>query len=180
MIENDAVISDGKAVAETLNNYFVDVRENLDIEPFIETTDCEINVTEDYNAIEETVLKFKKHPSILKIKEHVTLTTDVYFPKPPREVLSDHLDSLDPKKATVENDIPTKILIDTKDIAIEYLSNIYHESIDNQIFPNILKIADVIPTHKQFEQTNITNYRPMYNQILIYMENHLTIFIWLP
>ena len=105
-------------------------------------------------------MKYKKHPSILKIKEHLTLTTNFYFSKLPREVLSDHFDSLDPKMATLENDIPTKVLIDTKDIAIEYLSNIYHESIENQIFPNVLKIADVIPTHKQFERTNKTNYCP--------------------
>ena len=53
----------------------------------------------------------------------------------------------------MENDIPTKILIDTKEIVIEHLSNIYYESILNQIFPNVLKIADIIPTHKKFEKT---------------------------
>ena len=43
------------------------------------------------------------------------------------------------KKTTVENDIPTKILIDTKEIANVYLTNIYHKCIDNQTFPLSLK-----------------------------------------
>ena len=183
LIEDDAVISDEKAVAEKLNNYFDDIMENLDIEPFIETTDCEINVIEDKNAI-----KYKKHPSILKIKEHVTLTTNFYFSKPTSEFLSDHLE----RKPTVENDIPTKNLIDTKEIAIQYFSNIYHKSFVNQICPNIIKIADVIPTHKKFERTSKKNYHPisllpsvskiykrdMYNQILIYVENHLSPYLF--
>ena len=59
-----------------------------------------------------------------------------------------HLISLDPKKTAVENDIPTEILIDTKEIANEFLTNIYHKCIDNQTFQLSLKKPDVIPSHK--------------------------------
>ena len=48
----------------------------------------------------------------------------------------------------MENDIPTKILIDTKEIANKFLTNI----IDNQTFALSLKKADMIPSHKQLEK----------------------------
>ena len=61
----------------------------------------------------------------------------------------------------MENDIPTKILIDTKEIANGYLTNIYHKCIDNQTSPLSLKETDVIPSHKQLERTSVKNFRPI-------------------
>ena len=58
------------------------------------------------------------------------------------------------------NDIPTKILIKTNEISKVYLTNIYNESTDNQIFPDSLKQADEIPAHKKGEKTKKENYRP--------------------
>ena len=60
----------------------------------------------------------------------------------------------------MENGIPTKLLIETNEISSKYLSEIYHRSVENQTFPNILKQADVIPIHKKDERTKIENYRP--------------------
>ena len=91
--------------------------------------------------------------------------------------------SLDPKNATVDNDIPSKMLIVTNDISSVYLSKIYNYSQADQRFPDSLKNADVIPIHKKDEKTNEENYRPvsllptisklferdMYNQIIIYI-----------
>ena len=79
----------------------------------------------------------------------------------------------------MENDIPTKILIDTMEIANGYLTNIYHKCIHNQTFPLSLKNADVVPSHKQLERTSAKDdrlisllpcisklyERDMYNQI---------------
>ena len=39
-------------------------------------------------------------------------------------VIKDEINKLDPKKASVENDIPTKILIGTQDVVCDHLSNI--------------------------------------------------------
>ena len=83
------------------------------------------------------------------------------FSKPTPNDLDGYIKSLDPKETTVENDIPTKILIDTKEIANGYLTKIYHKCIENQTFPLSLKKADVIPSHKQLERTSAKNYRPI-------------------
>ena len=188
--EDDSIISDKKAVAEKFNNYFIEVIENLDIEHFNGNICNENNVsTNENDEIETIIAKYENHPSILKIKENINVTNEFIFIKPTSESLGDHLISLDPRKSAVENDIPTKILIETKDIIGEYLTNIYHKSIENQSFPLSLKMADVIPAHKHLERSN---YRPisllpsvsklyerdMYNQILNYMETHLSPYLF--
>ena len=189
LIENDLVTSDEKAIADKLNNYFLDVIKNLDIEPY---TGIDDNQEDECNFINMIVLKYKNHPSILKIKNHVIYTEKFAFSKPTTEDFTTHLLSLDSKKASVENDIPTKILIETKEITSDYLTKIYHESLDNQIFPNSLKRADVIPLHKKDERTSVKNYRPisllpsvsklyekdMYSQILNYIEQHLSPYLF--
>ena len=140
LIEVKTVISENSAVAEKLNNYFIDVTENLEIEHYNEIMDNEyIGSNNGRKGIETIITKYKNHPSILKIKEHIKLTERFTFSKPTPNDLDVHLISLDPKKTAVENDIPTKILIHTKEIANEFLTNIYHKCIDNQIFPLSLK-----------------------------------------
>ena len=61
----------------------------------------------------------------------------------------------------MENDIPTKILIASLAISKKYLTIIYNDSIENQIFPEALQQADVMPTHKKEERTKKENSRPI-------------------
>ena len=100
--------------------------------------------------------------------------------------------SLDSKKATVENDIPIKVLVETKDLTTGYLTEIYHQCIDNHTFPVSLKKADVIPSHKKLAKTEKANYRPisllppvskiyerdMFTQISNYIEEHLSPYLF--
>ena len=140
MIEDETVISENSAFAEKLNNYFINVIENLEIKHFNEIMDNEyIGINNGRKEIETITTKYKNHPSILKIKEHIKVTEKITFSKPTPNDLDVHLISLNPKKTPVENDIPTKILINTKENANEFLTNIYHKCIDNQTFLLSLK-----------------------------------------
>ena len=90
---------------------------------------------------------------------------------------------MDQKKASIENDIPTKILIGSGDIVCVHFSNIYN-------YPQSLKEADVTPIYKKEERILLKNYRPvslipiisklferdMYNQILLYIDKFLSPF----
>ena len=69
-----------------------------------------------------------RHPSILKIKEHVCVDSKFTFSDNTPKHFKDDICKLDPKKASTENDIPTKILIGSSDIVGEHLSNIYNIS----------------------------------------------------
>ena len=157
----------------------------MGIEPFIEKTENEQHFC---NSIEDIVKKYSQHPSILKIKQHVTITDKFFFRGSRNEEFQEQIKSLNPKKATVENDIPTKMLITTNEITSGFITKIYNDSKDDQILPDSLKNADVIPIHKKEEKTNKENYRPvsllstisklfesdMYNQIISYIDKHLS------
>ena len=68
---------------------------------------------------------------------------------------------LDPKKAAVKNNIPTRMLIEANEISSVFLTKFYNDSIVNQLFPGPLKDADVLPIHKKEERTKKENYRPV-------------------
>ena len=67
---------------------------------------------------------------------------------------------LDPKKVPVKNDIPTRMLIETIDISWVFLTKIYNDSIEDQLFPGPLKDA-VLPIHKKEERSKKENYCPV-------------------
>ena len=84
------------------------------------------------------------------------------------------------------------MLITTNEITSGFITKIYNDSKEDQIFPDSLKNADVIPIHKKEEKTNKENYRPvsllpaisklferdMYNQILSYIDKHLSPYLF--
>ena len=120
--------------------FFVDLIESLDIEPFIDES---IHTSNSGDPIENIIMEYSQHPSILKIEERVVIQ-DIFSVR----IITNHdlknkIEYLDPKKATVENDIPTKMPKMTKDISAVFLTKIYNDSKNDQIFPGILKNADI-------------------------------------
>ena len=172
-----------------MNNFFIESIENLDIEPYTEEIINEIN---NKDIVKTIAKKFSHHPSILKIKDYVKIIHRFSFKTTTDHEFQSQINTLNPKKAAVENDIPAKILIASNDISSIFLTKIYNESKDDQIFPGTLKNADVIPIHKKDERTSKENYRPvsllplisklferdMYNQILSYIDKYLSPYLF--
>ena len=69
------------------------------------------------------------------------------------------ISNLDPNKAISFNDIPINIIKGCNDIISPYLTNLLNGSIENNILPDSLKLAEVTPAHKKKETTNKNNYR---------------------
>ena len=158
ILENNIIISNNVEVAEKLNNFFIDSAENLDIEPSVQYVTNVSNSTELYEIIE----KYKGHPSILKIKENIEIDGDFSFADTDAHKIGITISQLDPKKAGVENDIPSKLLIETSDIVSQHLANIYNKSIVNGNFPQKLKRATIIPINKKRSRTLFKkDYRPI-------------------
>ena len=59
------------------------------------------------------------------------------------------------------NNIPTTILKEFKSKLSQPLSDMINVSFNKGIFPNFLKIANVIPIHKKGEKLDPNNYRPI-------------------
>ena len=82
------------------------------------------------------------------------------------EVREDLL-NLSSTKATKNDDIPAKILKKSVDIYIKEITFIINDCIENGIFPDVLKLADVSPLLKKEDSFKKENYRPC--SILLHM-----------
>ena len=157
IVKNDNIITEDKDVAETLNTFFQNAVESLQIEEneyLINPTEC-IN-----NPIEIAITKFESHPSILKIKEMVTPTL-FSFSEITLSEIETELKQLNPKKATTFQNIPPKYLKHSSDVCGPILKTLVNQSIRNNKFPNELKLADITPTFKKDDATLVKNYRPV-------------------
>ena len=99
---------------------------------------------------------------------------------------------LNANKASLDNDIPIKVLKTTSDVSSKFLNEIYNDSKNQQDFPLSLKLANVILIHKTKEQSLSKNYRPvrllpvisklfektMYKQIMVYIETFLSPYLF--
>ena len=141
------------------------------------------------NQAEIAIRKFECHPSILKIKEKVTINSPFTFSKVCYSVMIDELKKLNIKTSSTFMNITPKLLKDTMGIIVEPLVNIWNvEIICHRKFPSKLKYADLIPIFKKLDSTQTENYRPvsilpvvsklferlMQTQIKAYIEKYLS------
>ena len=68
---------------------------------------------------------------------------------------------MDASKASGPYSIPSRILKSIEDIVAEPLANIINLSLEEGVFPDRLKIAEVIPVHKKDSRLDYENYRPI-------------------
>ena len=163
--------------------------ENLDIQTCF-TGNMDETLAE---TLQEIMDKYDNQPSIKKLKENVIEMNDFSFSDMILQDLENQILKLDTNKAIIEDDIPTKILIETNDIVSYHLCTLYNKAKNNQNYPTPLKLANVTPIHKKDEKTLMKNYRPvsllpivsilfernMYNEILAYIDKYLfPIFVW--
>ena len=71
------------------------------------------------------------------------------------------IDSLTEKKGTRQNDIPVKILKLCSEILSPFLAKLFNNCINQGIYPQNVKCAQVTPTHKSGLENVCTNYRPI-------------------
>jgi len=71
------------------------------------------------------------------------------------------INSLNDKKSTGSDDIPSILLKWTLPIISKLLSKIFNDFARLGIYPDELKIAKVTPLHKKGDKTNVDNFRPI-------------------
>ena len=155
LIKGDEIISDDQKVAETLNNYFIDAVQNLDIKKFYDieednTNDSDLSPEE---KIDQILAKYETHPSVIMIKNKINVSQKFKFEDVKMDEMYDKIKSLDPKKGSSQ-DIPTDILIGSNDIVCRQLSDIYNQDKNRNQFPLFLKTADVAPHFKDDDKTS--------------------------
>ena len=187
LIEGDKILSNDIEVAETMNDFFSNAVKSLDIQEY----NGEFLPDSDMTMTENAILKFKNHPSILKIKENVLITELFDFSPAGINKIFEETIKLNKNKPTTENNIPAKILVENIGTCAPIIGKIYNDSITEGVFPSDLKDADMTPGHKKDEKTSKENYRPisilptvskffertMYTDIDIYMKKYISPFI---
>ena len=183
LIDGNNIISEDINVAVKLNDFFSNAVKKLDIRGY----EPEIPLI-GKDKITDIVFKFKKHPSILKIKDVMDVIEKFSFLPTDTASFAMEIKNLNANKPTTLNNIPVKVLIENCDLVVPYITKIYNDSILSSNFPELLKVAEITPAHKKDEKTKMENYRPvsilpsisklfernMHDQISAYMDSYLS------
>ena len=168
------LIKDSAAIAATMNDYFVNITENIGPKQFL---------FDHLNNL------FEDHLSIIGIKSNLDNVTDKFdFKKVHEKEFKREITNLNLKKATCHGTIPAKILKQFCDSYLPIITKIINESITEGTFPSELKLAEVTPVFKKLDCMNKENYRPisllshmskvferiLYNQLNDFMKDKLS------
>ena len=185
MIEGGEIIQEDIEVAKVCSNFFSNTVKDLDV--YIPSEYLENDSIVSYDPIDEIINKYANHPSIKSITENI-VKGDFSFNTVTRHDVEMVITSLDSKKASTRNSIPSRVLKENINICCEPLTNIINFEITNSSSDSCLKRADVAPIHNAEETTNKNNYRnvsllstlskifekPLQPQIITFVENKLS------
>ena len=100
--------------------------------------------------IDELIIRYSYHPSILVIKNKCTeLNSTFTLKKVDNQQISTAIKRLDHKKVSKSNDIPLRIIKEFSDIFGGFLAKNFNECLDKSFFPDERKCAEVVPEYKK-------------------------------
>ncbi len=190
LIENKRMISDDKQVADIFNRFFSNAVKSLNIDYFEHFSfDCVFS--EENDPITKSIEKYSKHPSILKIKDHYPQNTIFSFQPTDLQTVLKEVRNLDESKSSPIESVPARVLKDIIDVFSPKIVIDFNNAVSTGLFPQSLKLADVIPLFKKGVKQSKGNHRPvsllssiskifgrlMLNQMHEYMQKILSIFL---
>jgi hypothetical protein len=135
LLVNGIELSDEVDIAEAFNSFFVDVGRQLDNNIPVSDVSPLYNITANMQSS--------------------------FFVNPVSACeVSGVIDKLK-KTGCNKNTIPVSLLVCAKSILSVPISNLINSSFSNGKFPDILKIAEVIPIYKTGAPNNVSNFRPI-------------------
>ena len=141
LVENDEIIRENNKIAETFNDYFINI-----------TIDLEIFQWDNNNLI--------NHPSIILIQQKFENTLVFGFDFVTPDLVLKHIKDLDHTKSS-GGDISVKVLKLAKEVMLIPITYCINKCIMTSTFPDELKNADVIPVFKKNNPNEKGNYRPI-------------------
>ena len=135
-LEENGLISDPKKVANKFNDFFLNIAEKLS---------------------KKIVNKNTKYQDYLKNPNKSRFCLKETTP----DEISKIINNLDSKKSSDFFNVSPEIVKLSKNVVAECLSIIFNRCIREGNFPDLLKIAKVIPVHKGDSVLNVANYRPI-------------------
>ena len=188
IIDDNKVITSDIGLCNVFNDFFKNAVNNLNINDNRLLLNNENGIID---PIEGIISKFKDHPSIRDIKNHV-IPGVFKFSSISKTDIETELSQLNASKTGMFSSIPAKILKVASHIISEELCKIWNqEFLLHGTFPGNLKLADITPIHKKLETILKENYRNvsilpaaakvferiMFKQISAYIESRLSKFL---
>ena len=107
------------------------------------------DVSDIDSPVERAIQKYKNHPSIQMNKETCDSNKTFSFELVSSDTIFKEILSLNTKKATHSNDVPTKIVKANANLFSIFVFNAFYESVISGKFLLVLKLADVKSVHKK-------------------------------
>ena len=160
LVNEGKLVTDDAEIGEIFNEKFSNVIRDLDLN-FDWVPNA--NIDNLVNPIDIALAKFKNHPSILKIREHLPDPQPINFRMIAEEDIKTIFKKFDVKKGTSFNSISGKILKENGHIYYDTITRIVNNSITSNSFPSKMKYGDINPTIKpgKKDRTDIGSYRPI-------------------
>ena len=158
LFEKGRYITNDKNIGDIFNDYYINIIEySTGKKP--DSTDKTEVISE--NLINEILEKYKHHPSILNINRNHTFEEKFEFKLTNEKEVLLILKNLKPKKAVGIDAIPPLIVKESATIFAKPLTALINQSIQENTFPSLAKIAAVTPFFKKDDRSLKENYRPV-------------------
>ena len=133
---NNTNLTHPTTIANTFNNFFVNVGPN-----------CEKKIPKSH----KNPISFMGERNLNNFQLNLTTPDEI------NKIIS----NLDCNKSSGPSIIPTKLLKMTSHLLCRPISCIINSSFTNGVFPDAIKIANVLPIHKKGSTLDVNNYRPI-------------------
>ena len=140
LMENDEVVSEDRAVANILNDYFSTITKSLKI---AENNENVVTGDEISDPVTAAIEKYRSHPGVMLIKSHYENAEVFDFRRVSIVEVLKQVDKLDTKNASPIGSIPAKIIKDNANIVASRLLDLFNKSVDENFFPDEMKDGDV-------------------------------------
>ena len=157
LVENNHIISEDRKVAQCFGEYFDNAIKSICMNfymlsfPSYSSNPVIINIIEIY----------KNHPSVLKIKSIHDNGPKFSFSYISMQLMKSEIQNINTAKSSPINSVPSKIIKMNSEYFADFLCNNINNCIYSCTFPDKLKLADIIPTHKSGDRMTKNNYRPV-------------------
>lgn len=88
-------------------------------------------------------------------------TSSIFLRPTDKNEIVEIITNLSNRKSSGDIDIPIILIKEAKFIISQYLANSLNNCIEHGTYPDILKIAQIIPLHKGGSKSELGNYRPI-------------------
>ena len=143
--EKGNLVSDEKELATIMNNFFNTAMKDLELNE---------DSKDNFNNLEYILKAFESHQSIEKSKKAINATENFSFCNIKDNEVQKFIMNLYDSLANRVGDIPTGMLQQIVDIDLPVMTQIINMSINNNCYPDDLKLAEVSPVFNKKNDLN--------------------------